>query len=181
MDSGFERALRLRAFGDPERYEFAWNPMELIGLNPSSALIPDVVAAFRFAGDPFDILRHDEFAHSEFERWIRLHFPLLRWGRIDWAQVPGARCQAWSDPAERVAAFLSVCKEERLQDHIVSILWGNALKPVLLARLEAVKRHAATIFEANSDTWIISPTQGWGVECYHEHELCFGRAINIGA
>lgn len=155
--------------------------MELLGINPRAALIPDVIAAFHAAGDSFDILPYREFAHSEFERWRRLHFPLVRWGGIDWAQVPGARRQRWSAPAERVAAFLRICEEERFQDHIVSILWGNALKPVLLARLEAVKRHAAAIFAADADSWIISPNHGWAVECSHEHELCFGRATNVGA
>jgi hypothetical protein len=141
-------------------------------------LIQEVLEALNTAHEEYTLLSANEYA-AVVDNWWQQSFPFASWGRVLWEEVPNSVCIAWSEKwNDLVHSFQTLCSEQKLLNPTVVIVWSNALKPALSTSLDAVRRHAAVIFEADFDTWIICQTDRWCIEVYHEGELCFGRAIN---
>lgn len=142
---------------------------------PNPELIKDVTNALEVTGFSYRLLAEAE--RDALDRWWQTHFPFASWGRIQWSAVQYHVCQEWTERWKDLPdRFHALCEAEHLQDPEVTIIWSNALRPVLHCTLRAARDHAVTIFEADFDIWIVCPSQQWCIEVYHEGEICFGKA-----
>jgi hypothetical protein len=110
--------------------------------------------------------------------WFTESFPFVKWGlgRISWAEVPSSTCLNWSSYPEQLSQlFEEISIHEGLQDTVVTVIWITSSRPILETTLAVVRKHAAVIFDADLDTWVVCRSDGWCVEVYHEGEICFGR------
>ncbi len=142
-------------------------------------LIYHVIEALDRAQEKYALLPSDD--SMRVTDWMESKFPVASWGRILWPSVPDSTCLPWANKgADLVDAFHSLCDRQDLANPQVVVLWSNALRPGLELSLESVRRHAAEIFNADFDTWIVCESDAWCIEVYHEGELCFGRADAFG-
>jgi hypothetical protein len=138
-------------------------------------LIKDVTAAIDATGDVYRLLSVAE--QVAIDHWWAQHFPFASWGRIQWSALPDHVCHTWTAKwDDLVDTFHTLCDTEELKDPNVVIIWSNALRPALICPLHVVRDHAAIIFEADFDTWLLCPSKAWCIEVYHEGEICFGQS-----
>lgn len=136
-------------------------------------LIQELLASLDVGREQYRVL-----SSAECERavaWLKDHFPIALWGRVIWSEVPDSTCVAWSNFEERASLFAQLCERLDLDNPQVTVMWSNALRPCIEIALEGARRNAEQIFDADFDTWILCPIDGWCIELYHEGELCFGR------
>lgn len=140
------------------------------------SLIQDVLDELNVTGAEYHLLSVSERENTVYHWWQR-NFPLASWGRVLWSDVPGSVCLSWTDKwKDLVDKFHDLSEKERLGHPPVVIIWSNALKPALVCSLDVIRDHAATIFEADFDTWVLCQAEEWCIEVYHEGEICFGRS-----
>jgi hypothetical protein len=135
--------------------------------------------------DEFDAMNEayrliiDQSHEQSVMQWFTDLYPFVSWGvgRISWPDIPASVCRNWSDHPEQLPKFLrEITVRERLADAVVFVIWITSSRPILETTLAVVQRHAAAIFDADLDTWIVCQSDGWCIEVYHEGEICFGRA-----
>jgi hypothetical protein len=137
--------------------------------------LPLLCTALTMTGDRFVLVEPGDQAHSAHEQWLQRAFPIASWGRIDWKRVPDRECYRWSDRSEASGLFTRVTRNLN-RDSNVSVMWTDAMKPVLLLELATVARHLMRILDVDWDCWIFDREEGWCIESYHEGELCVGRS-----
>ncbi len=135
-------------------------------------LIQDVIEALDADGVRYQIVPPESCEDAV--RWLD-NLPETPLGRTDWTRVPSAACRPWATTEQLVRSFEELWRQHNLGNPVVTVIWGNALSPCLNLELAAALRHAAAIFEADFDTWIICPPEGWHIEVYHGGTICFGR------
>jgi hypothetical protein len=94
---------------------------------------------------------------------------------IDWDAVQGGACRPWDSVGELVAALDELSSLFAPGDPRVIVVWANALSPCVETPLSAVRRHAVDVFQTDSDTWIVCPSDGWCIEAWHEGTVCAGK------
>jgi hypothetical protein len=145
----------------------------------ASALISEVVDALQRGGVSFDVLSKSGREEAAAIAWLQEAFPVEEWGRIGWNRVTNADCRkwvTWEDMLQTYSALLDRVQQDLPQtDAAVLLIWSNAMRPIVRVPFAALRPYGAEILDADSDVWIICPSQGWCIEKYHEGELSYGR------
>ncbi|MDX2214805.1 MAG: hypothetical protein SFY66_16065 [Oculatellaceae cyanobacterium bins.114] len=127
-------------------------------------------------------------------QWLEQSFP-WQWAQIDWVAVPQSQCRHWTSQESQIAAFTELCQIIQINhlsqhpspDPTVVVIWFNANTPVLELPWTVVQRTmqctsvgaSSTIFEQDSDTWIMDRQAKWCLECHHEGTLCYGQSTHV--
>jgi hypothetical protein len=123
--------------------------------------------------EEFELLKPGSEEENISSEWLKKKFPIASWGRIDWSRVQDSTCIQWSEISEQVPIFDKIIADNGLGGDVV-VLWTNASKMALKAKLAMIMKYSQMTFDEDWDTWICNLEGNWCIELYHEGEICFG-------
>lgn len=151
--------------------------------NSHKFIEPSVTNYLIQAQEEFTLLMPDSEEGIAASEWLESNFPIVSWGRIDWNAVRESSLKTWDDFPELLSTFEKLVSENisknKLSNSVV-VLWGNASTPGLRIKLSVFLKHLEAMLEEYSEAWVYSEEDKWCIEVYHEGEICFGSASNLG-
>lgn len=102
---------------------------------------------------------------NEFESF----FPLTKWGRIDWGQVPE---QADVNIVDDIISFLNQNMNE--YSKVVYVIWDEGTLPIIQSTLDKVFEVIDDVTAVSFDTWIMSASAEYVIEIFHDGKVKIG-------
>lgn len=102
---------------------------------------------------------------NEFESF----FPLTKWGRINWDQVPE---QADVNIVDDIISFLN--QNMNKYSKVVYVIWDEGTLPIIQSTLDKVFEVIDDVTAVSFDTWIMSASAEYVIEIFHDGEVKIG-------
>ena len=128
------------------------------------------IAKFTAALEAQGIEYQVELADTTWE-WICEHFPVNRWGGIDWALADQTIRYRWESETQRPELLTQLINAAGLEPGPVTVIWSNADRPAVLMSLVDVEAVASLLLDQDFDTWIISRESRWCIESHHDGRM----------
>ncbi len=152
-----------------------------MSMDPLASDVMEAAARLGLAPARVELLAPDTAAHRLVDEWLRTRFPIARWGRIDWAGVPGSTRATWDFPADAGEEITRIVASLPPAEGDVHFVWSNALRPIARLPRSVLASDVSPLLELDWDTWILALDEGWCIEVYHEGEVCFGFSPSLAA
>jgi hypothetical protein len=144
-------------------------------LQQTNNLVTQLVEGFAQKNENFEIIPQNGQEEAHVIDWLEKNFPFAP-GKISWKKVKNYKCVTWSSWGDLLHHFEKILHEisDNPGEEYAYALFSNALRPIVKVKFSTILKCSEEILNEDSDVWIVSPTNGWCIEKYHEGTLCLG-------
>ena len=119
----------------------------------------------------------EKFIDLEMEL-TRRGFSIASHGRIDWNKIQNKYSYEVQDDQQAAKAVTEIIQAYNLTGSAM-LVWTDANLNPLTIEIDDICKYAVEICEEDWDCWIISVSNNWVIEKYHEGEVCYASGGDV--